>query len=75
MTRDLFKLAVFADAAVFEQPGRNRAESRIMFAGSTGGGINLLVLDTVQANMYYAVGIDSDLRFDHNLVLSVRKAF
>jgi hypothetical protein len=44
-------------------------------AFAVGAGGNALLLDTIQADLYYGVGLLTDGRLDHGMALRMTKAF
>ncbi|HOX43577.1 MAG TPA: hypothetical protein PK668_08265 [Myxococcota bacterium] len=75
LVRDLFKLSVFNDLALYGELDRVSADERFMLADSFGLGFHALILDTLQLDLYYAFGLDLEREFDHGLSASLTKAF
>ena len=75
LARDLFKLGVFHDAAVFGELDRAGGGETFRFANSFGLGFHALILDTFQLDLYYAFGFNSEEDFDHGPSASLKKVF
>jgi hypothetical protein len=81
LARDLFKLSVFGDLALYgrleprDDAGATVWDEGFMLASSFGLGFHALILDTLQLNLYYAFGLDLVAEFDHGLAASLIKAF
>lgn len=75
LSRDVFKVGVFHEAAVYrEARGPNPTHERTV-ANSFGPSFHALVMDVLQFNLYYAAGFTSDGDFDHGVSLQLEKAF
>jgi hypothetical protein len=75
LVRDLFKLSVFNDLALYGAVDRAAGDERFMLADSFGLGFHALILDTLQLDLYYGFGLDLDREFDHGLSASLTKVF
>lgn len=75
ITRDVFKVGVFYEQALFEDPARGAGAHRIMYANSMGPSLYFLLFDTMQASFYYSFGIDTDGFFEHGFSAGLVKAF
>jgi hypothetical protein len=68
-------VGVFIDAASFRDEGHGLRRSGTKWAGATGLGVHTLVLDVLQLDLYYALGITTDSKFDQGVSLGASKAF
>lgn len=75
ITRDLFKVGVFADNVVFEEPGRGTGPHELVYAAGVGPSVHILLFDIFQADFFYAVGISTQGLVEHGLSVGVSKAF
>jgi len=75
LARDLFKVSVFHDLAVFAERDRSNGDRTVRLADSFGLGYHALVLDWLQFNVYYAVGFAFHGGFDHGVSANLVKAF
>ncbi|HUU04050.1 MAG TPA: hypothetical protein VM425_21615 [Myxococcota bacterium] len=75
LARDLFKLSLFHDLAVFPEIDRQTGGETWRVADSFGLGFHALVLDVIQFDIYYSVGFASDGDFDHGFSASLKKVF
>jgi hypothetical protein len=75
LVRDVAKLSAYFDAAAYEpSPFAGRAPPvRGAFAG--GLGAHALILDFMQADLYYGIGVLTNGRVDHGLAGRLVKAF
>lgn len=74
LTRDLFKVSIFHDAAAFELPSAPEADSPI-YANAFGVGVHALALDSFQFDVYYSFGFSSDEQFDYGLAAGFQKVY
>ncbi len=75
LSRDLYKLSAFTDAAIFEDPGPTRRGRRRLVAASVGLGFHALVLDVAQIDFYVAYGTVTDGNRDFGVSARAAKAF
>lgn len=75
VTRDLFKVSVYADSAAFRDPARNRPDAPPRGALGLGFGFHALVLDAIQVNLYYGFGFATDGSTDGGIHARLVKAF
>lgn len=75
LVRDLFKISVFNDVAVFGEIDRSGGPREVRIADSVGAGFHALILDMFQLDVYYGFGFASDGAFDYGLVTTLRKVF
>ena len=75
LTRDLFKLGIFHEAAVWRETRDAGRRPPIRYGNSFGPSFHALVMDVMQVDIYYAVGFTSDRRDDNGFVLRLKKAF
>ena len=75
LVRDLFKLSVFSDTALFGEIDHAGGPRTIQIADSVGAGFHALILDMFQLDLYYGFGFASGGEFDHGLVTTLRKVF
>ncbi len=76
MARDLFKLGIFHDLAVFGQLDPLTGDETARVANSVGLGFHALILDLFQFDFYYGLGWSSEGGdFDHGLAVRLKKVF
>lgn len=76
LSRDVFKIGVFHEAAVFREARSPNPTHDRRVANSFGPSFHALVMDVLQFNLYYAAGFMSDGgEFDHGVSLQLEKAF
>lgn len=75
LARDLYKLSVFSDLALFGDIDRSSGESRPALATSSGLGFHALVLDAIQVDVYLAFGVDTRGDLDIGLAAWLVQAF
>jgi hypothetical protein len=77
LARDLFKVSIFHDLAFFANQDRatNPPKEKLGVANSFGLGFHALILDVIQADLYYAFGFSNDKDFDNGLAASLTKVF
>ncbi|MBS2028466.1 MAG: hypothetical protein JST54_11220 [Deltaproteobacteria bacterium] len=83
ITRDIFKVSIFNDAAGYGVVGRNQnlgpfiqVPDQVAAADSVGAGFHALVEGMFQVDMYYAFGFNTtEPHFDHGFSLSLQKVF
>lgn len=76
LTRDIIKLSVFNDAAVFGEVHRENGFAEVLRVGdSFGPGLNLLFQGMFQIDLYYGVGVMSAGKFDHGFSIGIQKVF
>jgi hypothetical protein len=75
LSRDILKIGVFHDLAVFEESKRARRNPQVRIADSFGLGLHTLLLDFAQLDVYLAAGFVSDGAFDYGLNAALKKAF
>ena len=74
LTRDLFKVSIFHDAAVFEFAASPDQEE-LTFVNAFGVGVHALALDAFQFDVYYSFGFSSDEQFDYGLAAGFQKVY
>lgn len=75
LTRDLFKVGVFSQVAVFRQAEGAPNEGERVVATSFGPSFHALVQDLLQLDLYYSFGFTSDGQRDHGVAIRLQKAF
>lgn len=75
VTRDLYKISVFHDAAVFGAIDRATGEERLLVGNSFGPGFHALIEGMLQLDLYLAFGFDTQRRFDSGVHASLLKVF
>ena len=75
LLRDVFKVGLFHEGAVFREARNPNPTHERSFANSFGPSFHALVMDVLQFNLYYAVGFTSEGDFDHGVSLQLEKAF
>jgi hypothetical protein len=75
LARDLFKVSVFHDLAVFGELDRVNDDETFRLADSFGLGFHALILDLFQFDIYYCFGFSSDDDFSHGISASIKKVF
>lgn len=75
LLRDVFKVGVFHEAAVYREARRPNPTHEHSVGNSFGPSFHALVMDVLQLNLYYAAGFTSDGEFDHGFSLQLEKAF
>jgi hypothetical protein len=75
LQRDVFKVGVFHELAVFRDAARSPSRGDVHVGNSFGPSFHALVLDTFQFDLSYAVGFLRDGSFDHGTSLHLEKAF
>lgn len=75
VARDLFKLGLFHDLALFGGLDAARTTERLSWANSFGAGGHVLMLDAFQLSAFYAFGFERGGRFDHGIAATLAQAF
>jgi hypothetical protein len=75
LTRDIFKVGVFHEVAVFREARMAELSDEIRAGNSFGPSFHALVLDALQLDFFYAAGFTSNGDFDHGVSLRILKAF
>jgi hypothetical protein len=75
LSRDVFKVGLFHEAAVFRDAERPGGSRDLRGGDSFGPSFHALVMDTFQVDFYYAIGFTLDGEFDHGVSLRLEKAF
>jgi hypothetical protein len=75
VTRDLFKLSLFHDLAVFAELDRQNQTETLRVANSFGPGFHALIEGMLQLDIYVAFGFRSDGRFDTAASALLQKVF
>lgn len=75
LIRDQFKLSLFTDFACFGGQAHVDDSNDLRWAGSAGPGINVLLLDAFQLDIYYAFGLNNDNEFEYGFITAFEKAF
>lgn len=75
LARDLYKVSVFSDLALFGDIDRASGDSTAALATSSGLGFHALVLDAVQVDVYLALGVDTRGDLDFGLAAWLVQAF
>jgi hypothetical protein len=76
LARDLYKLSIYHDLAVFGQLDPASGEETARVADAFGLGFHALILDLFQLDLYYGVGFSSEGgEFDHGVSASLSKVF
>jgi hypothetical protein len=75
LQRDVFKVGVFHELAVFRDAARTASPGDVRVGNSFGPSFHALVLDTFQLDLSYAVGFLRDGSFDHGTSLHLERAF
>ncbi len=74
VTRDIFKVSVFQDVAIFGLLDRATGAETVQVGTSLGGGFHALVEGMIQIDLYFAFGFSGDRR-DSGVALLLRKVF
>ena len=75
LVRDIYKLALFHDAGLFEVRERASGLARARFVDSFGLGLCALIADAFQLDVYYAVGFSGGNDFSNGLAVALNQAF
>jgi hypothetical protein len=75
ISRDVVKLSFFHDLALFANPDRELGTAAAQLADAFGPGINLLLQDMFQLDMYMAFGFRRGPQFGAAFNLQLQKAF
>ena len=76
LARDLYKVSVFHDLAVFGQLDPATGDETPRVADSFGLGFHALILDLFQLDLYYGLGLTSEgADFDHGVSFNLTKVF
>jgi hypothetical protein len=75
LTRDVIKIGAFTDVVAYDESDLAETDPKIRAGGSLGPGFHVLVLNAVQIDVFYAVGLLSDGRVDHGGALFLKKAY
>jgi hypothetical protein len=75
LQRDVFKVGVFHEAAVFREAAGPASAGRIGAGNSFGPSFQALVLDVFHLDFSYAFGFLDDGSFDYGTSLNIHKAF
>ena len=74
--RDVVKLGIFHDLALFGELDRVNGGEDLRVADSFGLGFHLLIMDSFQLDFYYGFGFSfHDEGFDHGLAVSLKKVY
>ena len=75
LTRDILKLSLFSDIAVYEALDDLRVAQGLESIANVGLGFHVLVMDTFQVNTYLGPGLRSDGELDFGVSLGVSLAY
>jgi hypothetical protein len=76
LVRDLYKVGIFHDGAVFGDINRATGREAARYVGSVGAGFHILVADAFQADIDYAIGfVGRDSPVQRGFVFSVKQAY
>ena len=75
LLRDVFKLGVFHNGAVYGAVNRALGTEKLALANSVGGALHALIIDEFQLDAYFGVGWANDGRFDKGAALAIHQAF
>jgi hypothetical protein len=75
LQRDLFKVGVFHEAAVFREAAGSPTARRSRAGNSFGPSFHALVLDVIQLDLSYAFGFLDDGSFDYGVSINLQKAY
>jgi hypothetical protein len=75
LTRDVFKVGLFHELAVFREARRVELSDEFRAGNSFGPSFHALVLDVLQFDLFYAAGFTLEGDFDHGVSLRIQKAF
>lgn len=75
LTRDLFKLSIFNEAALFREDVRAGRGPQPEIVNAFGPGLHVLVLDTLQLDVYGSFAVSTPRGFDSGLTIRIRRAF
>jgi hypothetical protein len=73
--RDLYKISLFHDLAVFGDRTMSRERPGVGVANAFGLGFHVLLVDTLALDLYYGVGLDHRGDADTGFSASLRQAF
>ncbi len=75
LARDVYKVSLFSDLALFGHIDRATQASTPALATSSGFGFHALILDAVQLDVYFGIGLDSAANVDLGIALWLVQAF
>lgn len=75
LVRDLFKVSVYHDLAVFGAQDAARTSERSAVADAFGAGIHVMIIDAFELDAYYGVGFATRAGFDRGFTLAIRQAY
>lgn len=75
LIRDLLKLGIFHDIAVFRLAHAEPPTHRVRWANAFGLGLHVLMLDAFQLDAYYGIGFAKGGDFDQGFLLAIIQAF
>ena len=75
VTRDIYKVGGFADAAVFGELDRATGGERPRVVGSVGPSFHVLIADIFQLDLYYAIGLAGHGEAERGFTAALKQAF
>jgi hypothetical protein len=75
ITRDIYKVGGFADAAVFGELDRATGAERPRVVGSVGPSFHVLIADVFQLDLYYAIGLAGHGEAERGFTVALKQAF
>ena len=75
LSRDVFKISLFNDAAIFDQLNDDRTSDQLQFMNSVGLGLHILVLNTFQISVYGGAGFVPKLSPLPGVSIQVKQAY
>lgn len=75
LTRDIYKVGGFVDAAVFGELDRDERRERPRVVGSAGPSFHVLIADVFQLDLYYAIGFAGGGKAERGFAAALKQAF
>ncbi len=75
LTRDLFKISIFDEAALFREDVRAGRGPKPEVVNAFGPGLHVLVMDTIQLDVYTSIAFSTPRSYDTGLTVRIRRAF
>ncbi|SEK65373.1 hypothetical protein SAMN05444354_1025 [Stigmatella aurantiaca] len=75
LVRDLYKVGLFTDMALFGERNRADGTSKPRLVGAVGPSVHLLLADTFQFDLYYSVGLARGGEIESGFSATLKQAF
>jgi hypothetical protein len=75
LVRDVFKVGVFHDLALFGAINRNDDSEKLRIADAFGPSLHALLIDTFQLDAYFGFGFSAEEAFDFGIYLAIKQVF